>query len=73
MLPISDKAPYRVGMNHQDETLVPPPPGWIATIEEGEADLAAGHTVPAATVLAELRAANVRMTARLGIKAPDAA
>lgn len=51
----------------------PIPAGWLETIERGEADLAAGRTVPASIVLAELRADNERLVVRLAKKAADAA
>jgi hypothetical protein len=50
-----------------------PPQDWIDAIEGGEKDLAAGCTVSAETVLAELRAANKRMMERRARKATDAA
>ena len=60
-------------MDQNHDTPRPPPAGWLEAIERGEADLAAGRTVPASSVLAELMADNERMSARLAKKATDAA
>ena len=47
-----------------------PPEAWLAALERGRADAAAGRTIPGEPLIAELEAA---LIARLAKKATDAA
>lgn len=47
-----------------DDTPRPPPAHWLAALEESDADLAAGRTVPLEPVLARLRESIERMEGR---------
>jgi hypothetical protein len=48
------------------------PPGWLETLEESEAELAAGLTVPAETVHRELRESIARLEAKAATKQREA-
>jgi len=55
-------------MDHPtDETLTPP--GWTKALEESEAQVAAGQTLPLEPVLERLRTGAERIEARLRVKA----
>lgn len=49
-----------------------PPADWLKALDAADADVAAGRTVPLATVLADLQASFDRMEARQFEKAPSA-
>lgn len=53
--------------NPTDETLTPP--GWIKALEESEAQIAAGRTLPLEPVLERLNTGAERIEARLKVKA----
>ncbi len=57
-------------MARGNEASTLPPEDWIELIHRGEEDLAAGRTISAALLLAEMRARNEQTTARLAKKAP---
>ena len=48
-------------MDHNDDVPRPVPDGWLEAMDESDADLAAGRTMPAAVVHAELRASIARL------------
>ena len=50
----------------------PIPAGWLEAIEESDADLAAGRTVPLSVVQADLRATIARMEAKLAAELDEA-
>lgn len=57
--------PYPTGMNHDNTTSHPPPAGWLDAMDESDAQLAAGQTVPLEPLLDELRQAAAQLEAKL--------
>ncbi len=55
---------YHRGMD-QDDAPRPVPPGWLEAMDESDAQLAAGQTVPGEPLLDELRRTAERLEAKL--------
>lgn len=56
---------YPPGMDHDDTTSRPLPTGWLDAMDESDAQLAAGQTVPLEPLLDELRQAAAQLEAKL--------
>lgn len=56
---------YHPAMDQDNDTLRPPPAGWLESLERSEAQLAAGQVVSGAAVRQRLRDSIARMEARL--------
>lgn len=56
---------YPPCMDHDDITSQPIPAGWLDAMDESDAQLAAGQTVPLEPLLDELRQAAAQLEAKL--------
>ncbi len=56
---------YLPRMDHDDTTSRPLPAGWLDAMDESDAQLAAGQTVPLEPLLDELRQAAAQLEAKL--------
>ena len=59
---------YPSRMDHDDTTTRPIPAGWLEAMDESDAQLAAGQTVPLEPLLDELRQAAARLEAKLAAR-----
>ena len=64
---------YPPAMNHDDTTSRPIPAGWLEAMDESDAQLAAGQTVPLEPLLDELRQAAAQLEAKLAARPEPAA
>lgn len=59
---------YLPSMDHDDSTTRPIPAGWLEAMDESDAQLAAGQTVPLEPLLDELRQAAAQLEAKLAAR-----
>ena len=59
---------YPLYMDHDDTAPRPAPAGWLEAMNESDAQLAAGQTVPLEPLLDELRQAAAQVEAKLAAR-----
>ena len=69
MLRAKSKPRYYGDMEQSNDTPAMPPEGWLQAIDEAEADLAAGRTVPLGPVIKRMRDALASLEAKMELEA----